>query len=236
MVSDDVRAEAQALRAAGRTPKQIARQLGLTRAVVGPLVRGVAVEWPERARPADLPLLGCWISPGWSKGHAIEDRPADWVDVPDDGSLSETAGLTSVLVARREGDAVSVAGLLVDTYCLGVKNALPPSAFDERDVPAFADEFFGSYEALPLNAPIELARHLVFGAVDFARGLGFDPHEDYYSAAGHLGEWQPPSRITFGRDGMPFFLQGPNDNPVRIMRTLDRTVGPGNYHFTTVVG
>ncbi|MEV0003066.1 hypothetical protein AB0H28_12375 [Micromonospora sp. NPDC050980] len=236
MVSDELRAKAVALRASGRTPKQIARELGLTRAVVGPLVRGVAVERPGRSRPADLPLLGCWISPGWSEGLLIEDRPDDWVDVADDGSMTETAGLTSVLVARREGDRVSLAGFLVDTYCLGAKNALPPSTFDERDVSAFADDFFGSYAALPLAAPIDLARHLVFGAVEYARGLGFDPHQDYYAAAGHLGEWQPPSRITFGRDGKPFFLQGPNDNAARIMRTLDRSVGAGNYHFTAVVG
>ncbi|MDG4799328.1 hypothetical protein [Micromonospora sp. WMMD980] len=236
MVSDELRAEAVALRAAGRTPKQIARELGLTRAVVGPLVRGVEVERPGRSRPGDLPLLGCWISPGWSEGLLIEDRPDDWVDVDDDGSMTDTAGLASVLVARREGAAVSLVGFLVDTYCLGAKNALAPSAFDERDVSAFADEFFGSYEALPLPAPIDLAQHLVFGAVEFARGIGFDPHPDYYSAAGHLGEWQPPSRITFGRDGTPFFLQGPNDNAERIMRVLDRSVGAGNYHYTTVVG
>jgi hypothetical protein len=75
----------------------------------------------------------------------------------------------------------------------------------------------------------------VFGAVDYARGLGFDPHRDFYLAAGHLGTRQPPSRIRFGRDGKPYFQQGPYDNPTRVMRTLDRSVGPGNYHITTVI-
>jgi hypothetical protein len=85
-----------------------------------------------------------------------------------------------------------------------------------------------------LPAPLELAQDLVFGAVDYARSLGFDPHRDFSLAAPHLGTWQPPGRIRFGRDGMPYFQQGPYDNPNRVMRTLDRSVGPGNYQFTAV--
>ena len=60
----------------------------------------------------------------------------------------------------------------------------------------------------------------------------FDPHRDFYLAKPHLGPWQPPSRIQFGLHGRPYFQQGPYDNPNRIMRTLDRSVGPGNYGFT----
>src|SRR6266545_2468415 len=66
-----------------------------------------------------------------------------------------------------------------------------------------------------------------------AAALGFDPHRDFYLAKPHLGTWQPPSRIQFGLHGRPYFQQGPYDNPSRIIRTLDRSVGPGNYGFTT---
>ncbi|MGN9907915.1 hypothetical protein ACTMTJ_10240 [Phytohabitans sp. LJ34] len=73
-----------------------------------------------------------------------------------------------------------------------------------------------------------------FSAPPSARGLGFEPHPDFRQAAAHLGTWQPPGRITFGYHGEPNFQQGPYDNPTRILRTLDRAVGPGNYHHTTV--
>ena len=53
--------------------------------------------------------------------------------------------------------------------------------------------------------------------------LGFDPHPDFSVAKSHLGAWQSPSSIRFGL----------NDNPTRVIRTLDRSVGPGNDHFTT---
>ncbi|MEO3780680.1 hypothetical protein ABGB16_28485 [Micromonospora sp. B11E3] len=234
MSSEELKARAQALRAAGKTPKQIARELGVTRAVVTPLVRGVAVERPNRVRPSDLPLVGCWISRQWSNGLTITDRPADWVDDRKLRRMAVGAGLVSVVVARADGDSASVCGFLVDTYCLGVKNAVPPATSTFDDLPYFLEDFFAAYESGMIEAPIELARHLVFGAVDYARELGFDPHRDFYSAAPHLGTWEPPSRITFGLDGKPYFQQGPYDSPDRIMRTLDKSVGPGNYHFTTV--
>lgn len=86
-----------------------------------------------------------------------------------------------------------------------------------------------------MPAPIDLSRHLVWGAVEYARGLGFDPHPDLRPAAGHLGSLDEPCAIGFGRDGKPFYLQSPYDDANRILRTLDRTTGRDNYHFLTGV-
>jgi hypothetical protein len=136
-------------------------------------------------------------------------------------------------VREHSDNEVSVCGYLVDTYCQGVKNAIAPNTIDRRDLAAFLADYFSSYDRGPLPAPIELAQHLVFGAVDYARTLGFDPHPDFHHAKSHLGAWQPPSSIRFGLHGKPYFQQGPYDNPTRVIRTLNRSVGPGNYHFTT---
>ena len=43
-------------------------------------------------------------------------------------------------------------------------------------------------------------------------------------------------RITFGLDGVPFYMSGPYDNPRSVVRTLDRTCGEGNYHYLLGVG
>jgi hypothetical protein len=98
--------------------------------------------------------------------------------------------------------------------------------------------FFTSFEAVgqPLAVPLELGRHLVCGAVDHARRLGFEPAPDFRDTASHLGEWTETSRITFGRDGVPFYVSGPYDNPRSVVRTLDRTCGEGNYHYLLGVG
>jgi hypothetical protein len=71
----------------------------------------------------------------------------------------------------------------------------------------------------------------VWGALDYARGLGFEPAPDFAATTGHLGAWEETSAITFGRDGTPFYVQGPHDNPSATIRTLTRSVGEGNFHY-----
>jgi hypothetical protein len=226
---DDLLTRVTALRAQGRTPKEIARALGLRPAAVTPLIRQVA----RQTAPTEPEVIGCWVSPGWRLDLRIEGHD-DWPDVPaaDDG----VAGLAGVVVARRlRPHRVTVAGYLVDTYCLGVKNALGPESMSESDLPAFLRRFFAAFDAgdAPIEAPLELARHLVWGAVEFARGLGFPPHPDFALVSDHLGAWNETSAITFGRDGVPLYISGPHDNAPSIMRTLSRTAGDGNYHYIT---
>ena len=137
-----------------------------------------------------------------------------------------------MLVARRHRyDKVSVCGYLVDVYCLGVKNALGPEITDEAGLRGFINRFFSGFEAEPLIAPIELACEVVFGSMEYASRLGFDPHPDFPAAQGHLGSWTGPSIITFGRNGKPMYVSGPYDNALSVIRTLERTVGPGNFDF-----
>lgn len=216
------------LRAAGWSPKEIARGLGVAPAVVARVVRDLARQASEAA--GEPPVVGCWISDGWSTGLTV-DGDRGWSDQHrSDGE----SGLVIVAVARRyKPRRVSVCGYLVDSYCLGVKNALGPEIMNDRDLPGFLTTFFGAIQhgRPPTEAPLELVRHLVWGAVDYARGLGFEPATDFAAAAGHLGSWAESSAIRFGRDGLPFYVQGPHDNPRATMRTLTRTVGEGNFHY-----
>lgn len=216
------------LRGAGRSPKEIARALGAKPATVAAQVRALAA---EQARSAPEPdVVGCWVSPGWSEGLGVDGHP-EW---PDAGSpKSAISGVVSVLVARehRRVGKVSVCGYLADCYCLGVKNALGPRVIDVGELRGFVRLYFDAYDAAPVEAPIELARELVFGAARYARGLGFEPHRDFQVAAGHLGSPPESSAIRFGCEGRPYYVQGPYDDAVRIMRTLERTVGTNNFHF-----
>ena len=120
-------------------------------------------------------------------------------------------------------------------HCLGVKNAVGPRVMDQRELQGFTGSFFAAFDGRPVPAPLELAQHLVLGAVEYARELGFQPHPDFAAAAGHLGAWAGPSDITFGRDGKPFYMQGPYDNPTAVIQTLNRTVGRDSYHYMIAV-
>jgi hypothetical protein len=229
MTHDDLLAQVKELRETGCSPKEIARSLGVRPATVTPLVRAVARE--SAATGAEPEVVGCWVSPCWSTGLAVDGHP-EWVDAGDE----HHSGVAGVLVARRDRPRrVSVCGYLVDVYCLGVKNALGPRMMREDDLRPFRRMFFEAFADAgpPLEAPLDLARHLVCGAVDYARGLGFEPHPDYAPVASHLGRWEEASAITFGRDGVPYYVQGPYDNGASVLRTLNRTVGKDNFHFIT---
>jgi hypothetical protein len=225
-MSDSQQASAvHGLRAEGLAPKQIARRLGMRPTEVLAVLNRPVTTSPEHR----MPEVRCWVSSSWAKELRVNGH-SEWPGLDDDSAAP--GGLACVLVARKHRhDKVSVCGYLVDVHCLGVKNALGPLVMDEPDLIAFRRQFFGAYDADPLAAPLELAQQLVFGAVDYARGLGFEPHSDFADAVGHLGERVGGCDIEFGRDGMPFYVEGPYDDARHILQTLDASVGPGNYQF-----
>lgn len=227
MTNSELMEQVRELRERGRTPKQIARALALPPAEVAPLIRAVAAARPAR----EDALVSCLVNQGWAAGLTVTGH-SDWPGV-NDATESGSSGLVTVLVARDRGGSVSVCTYLVDVWCLGVKNAAGPKTIERRKLPRVVDAAFQAYDRRPLTVPIDLARHLVFGAIDYARGLGFKPHADFATCESHLGAWEGGSDITFGRDGMPMYIQGPHDDAARIMRTLRRNAGKNNFHYVS---
>ncbi|WP_432832318.1 hypothetical protein [Dactylosporangium sp. CA-092794] len=219
--NDALLSQVRLMRERGNTPKQIAKALGLRPAAVAPLVRQVAeADQAHNDDPAGRVLLGCWISPGWSVGLGLDEAPAQWAAL-DPGGFGGADGLANVLIVRQERySRVSVCGFLVDLYCLGVKDALGPHSMSSRAADDLREEIFANFGGAPVAAPIELARAVVHGAVEYARGLGFEPHPDFAAAAPYLGGPAGPSPIRFGRDGRPVYVSGPYDDPHAVIEKL----------------
>lgn len=218
------------LRAKGLTPKQIARHLGLPPAEVAELVRANAA---GQVSAVEQRVVECLVSPGWTTGLGLEAVEA-WRDLDRDASGSE--GLVSVLVTREQRyGKLSACGYLVDVFCLGVKNAIGPRTLEPDEYRELAAAHFHAYAEPPLRVPLELAQALVFGALEYARSLGFPPHSDFERARPHLGEPGGPSPIVFGDRGRPHYISGPKDDPARVVNTLRRTLGDGKFD-TTILG
>jgi transcriptional regulator with XRE-family HTH domain len=232
MADDELTQKVRELRAQGMTPREIARSLGVRPAEVSVLVRELAAD-RDNANP-DADLLGCWLNAGWSAGLGVPDR-ADWRD-PGAGDGAE--GLLTAVVARRRRHRrqITACTYLVDAYCLGVKNAMGPDEMDDRGLRTLTDFVFSAYAGPHVSVPIDLVRDLVLGAVEYAHGLGFAPHPDFEQARLHLGSWKGPSAITFGCDGQPLYINGPDDDPDHILRTLRRTVGGGGFRHSIALG
>jgi hypothetical protein len=81
------------------------------------------------------------------------------------------------------------------------------------------------------------ARKLVERAVAYARELGLEPHADYKSASllfGDIDASACPAHFSFGLDGKPLYISGPNDSPSfqrRVLKQLEKRSGAGGHHF-----
>lgn len=150
------------------------------------------------------------------------------------------AGMGTVIVSRSMPDSrIGASFFLLDVFCLGIKNAyfmaMSREAYDYR---------LGTVEQNETLTPIHptCARKLVEGAEAYARDLGFSPHPDYQLAKRIFGDIDAvacPTSFTFGKDGKPFFITGPNDTPARIEKiivTLTKRCGPDGFHYMVGMG
>jgi hypothetical protein len=98
-------------------------------------------------------------------------------------------------------------------------------------------KIFHERESVP--CPVELAHQMIYASIEYAAQFGFTPEKDY--ALTHYllvprGELEEPYDLTFGSHGKPFFIAGPYDNATLIVKQLEKTAGPGNYHYFMPIG
>jgi hypothetical protein len=158
-------------------------------------------------------LYGCWLMNGW-----------------------QDAGLTPVVVAREQEAGKLMFGVyMVDLYCLGVKDVYTRTDCSintfQRDLPRMC---MGE----PIKCSVELAHEIIYGALEYAEKIGFEPHPDFKKQLADV-MLDPPdahprnNHVTFGKDGKPFYVSGPYDDKFKIsfvLSTLKRTCGEGNFN------
>ena len=165
------------------------------------------------------PLYECLISDNWNK--------------------KEHSGLVEVLIARKQPDDTICFGVyLIDVYCLGLKNTFAEADFSRgRYLSDIRNKIFRAGK--PVECSLELAQQMIYQSIEYAQQFGFEPQKDFALSQYLLtprGELEEPYDLTFGKDGKPFFINGPHDNVPRILRQLEKTAGPGNYDYMAMVG
>lgn len=143
-------------------------------------------------------------------------------------------GLATITVSRRQPDGALVFGVyLVDILCLGVKNT-----FCNADLPMSRYRIDlverGYRDDDPIPCPLDLAHHIIYGAIDYARQFGFEPQRDFMLSQCVLeerGSLEPVEGVEFGREGKPLYIAGPDDNVPRILKQLESTAGREQFDF-----
>ncbi len=147
------------------------------------------------------------------------------------------SGLGSLAIARCESEGQLVfAVFLVDVHCLGVKNAFW-KAGTQQDYDDLIRRM-GETQKMTAIAPACLAK-IVQGAVDYAGSFGLPPHPDFRHAAKLLAGIDPsacPEQFEFGRNGKPFYIQGPHESPAVAAAIMQRIQAAGGHFLIEASG
>jgi len=146
-------------------------------------------------------------------------------------------GYAQVMVAgeERRGRA-TVRGYLADVHCLGVKNTLGPETMDVGRLPHLSADLFQVVRPTAAGDSHRTRPRAGNGVGGLRPWVRFrTPPGVRRHIRGIPGQWNGPSPITFGRDGMPFYASGPYDNPTAVLRTLEQSAGAGNFHFAMTI-
>lgn len=227
------------LRALNLTPKQIARKLGIKVSLVNAAIQTQAQQTAlDRLALGELdPVYQCLASesliqllPKNPPENSIKNLLTKIIPVKNNDDLERGLGL--VVIARvARYNQITVCSYLLDIWCLGVKDVTPPRTVDRIKFKEVAQALFNLFPGVPQQVPLEVAQGMIFSAYEYAQSLGFEPHKDFEKSLRHIGQWDGIIRIECGRDGKPFYVNGPHDNPKKIMETLNKSRGEGNFDF-----
>ena len=157
----------------------------------------------EKART--LPVGKCYIA------------PPDW----------QESGMAHVIVTRvRPSGNLVMTSFLVDTFCLGVKDA----GYHENMTPSDFEEYLNNYrkgmglEEISYNE----AHNILYGAIAFAEDGGIKPNKEF-DPAGYILEEDtediPLIEYDFGKNGKHFLVVNPDRKEMPYYHTLKKNLG-----------
>ncbi len=143
----------------------------------------------------------------------------------------QDSGLAVVFVARQHdnGHNVNIICYLCDIYCLGVKNVSKYPSSSIRTI----ETLQGHYDLDFVDIEYEEARDLILGSIHYAGNLGIEPHKDWQQAKDFIEPDLPfnANHYTYGSDGVPLYVSGPDDDHDKIFAALRASVGEGNFEY-----
>lgn len=171
-----------------------------------PAPAGFAAISPEkyiRTVARTLPLGACYVNPDWQE-----------------------AGLAHIFVTRRRPSGNVVMGcFLVDTFCLGVKDAF----VGHNISPGELDRYLAEASHLNLEEiPYPEAHNIIYGAIEFAEEAGIEPHPGFGLAEYVLEEDTddiPLIEYDFGREGRHHLICRPGGEEKKLIPQLRERLG-----------
>jgi len=151
------------------------------------------------------------------------------------------ANFTPMVISRKRANGNIVAATyIVDLTCLGVKDT---SFIYDIDPYSYQENIKGMEQGMNvtfIKIAANLAHNIIYGAVEFAEDCGIEPHKDFTNITEYIldpVESVDYIEVHFGdEDGKPYYFAGPYDDSKKIIATLRKTVGEGNFNYTMPFG
>lgn len=157
-----------------------------------------------RERVRNLPISKCYINPNWQE-----------------------EGLAHIIVTRnRAGGHIVYASFLVDTFCLGVKDADYAIDFTSKDLEDVLQHFRSYHEFV--EADYNQIHNIIYGAIEFAEEGGIQPVKKFNIASYALSEDTdeiPLLEFDYGKDGKHFLIIGEDGKERQYLNTLIDKLG-----------
>ncbi len=159
----------------------------------------------------ELPFHECFINESWQK-----------------------QGIASLVISRKMPSGKLITGTyMVDTFCMGLKDTSFGFALDKHDYDKFINEMTDRIGKL-IPIKLSMAHNIIYGAIDYADEIGFNPHEDFQLTRFILDDNlidDGIDNIEFGKDGKPYFIAGPYDDFHRIIGNFKKKPGREQFRF-----
>jgi hypothetical protein len=148
----------------------------------------------------------------------------------------DLSGMKQIVVSRQKANGNIIVGFyLIDYFCLGLKDTFYREFEDEGDL---NDTFFSSLpdEVESKEIDSDYAQNFIYGAIEYAEDLGFEPAKDFRITEYILDDVAAIEyiEITFGEDGMPHYMAGEDDDIDKNLKILRENVGIDNFHYTNL--
>jgi hypothetical protein len=166
------------------------------------------VEFIKKAK--EFPIYECLIN-------------AEWQD----------NGLAKIILSRKQPNNNLIIGVfLVDIYCLGLKNTFCNANISLEDYKNLKLRMFQQTSIITCQP--RLANRIIYGAIEYARKLGFEPQKDFELSRFILDEPYDVDfsfNVEFGKNGKPLYIAGPDDDVDYVIKKLIKNVGEGNFDY-----
>ncbi len=168
-----------------------------------------------KTKGRNLPIHECLILDGWQE-----------------------RGLAQIFVARKMPSGNICLGIyLVDHFCLGLKD----TAYQFNLTLSEYEDLKGDFGRNNMGeCSYDLVHNLIFDAIEFAAEYKFKAHKDFRISQYLLEDDETAEvemiDIEMGKDGKPFLMTGPFDNPQQLINHLTAVAGPGGFDYIARIG